>query len=175
MPTARPLALLIVSTPKNAEINPESLSFLAIDGNRLIKAQDDGNRLMKDQYDGNRRMNAQYDGNLLIKAQSLDVQRMIQYWKNTSGQYILYSDNHELLEHAVMQMKSYIHITSPIRRMVDLLNQMSMSDFNPTAFPAGTVGSEESPMQEPSRLSINPLLQKEMEDKRKKMFYSANP
>ena len=25
-----------------------------------------------------------------------------------------------------MNMKSYIHITSPIRRLVDLLNQMSM-------------------------------------------------
>ena len=64
-------------------------------------------------------------GNPLIKAQQ-ETSRMIQYWNNSSGQYVLYSDNHETLEHAIMNMKSYIHITSPIRRLVDLLNQMYM-------------------------------------------------
>jgi hypothetical protein len=38
-----------------------------------------------------------------------------------------------------------------VKHRNELLNQMSMSDINPTAFPAGTVGSEESPMQEPAR------------------------
>ena len=63
--------------------------------------------------------------NPLIKAQH-EISRIIQYWNNSSGQYVLYSDNHKILEHAIMNMKSYIHITSPIRRLVDLLNQMSM-------------------------------------------------
>ena len=64
--------------------------------------------------------------NPLIKAQQTETARMLQYWKNSSGQYVLYSENHQELEHAIMKMKSYIHITSPIRRLVDLLNQMSM-------------------------------------------------
>ena len=65
-------------------------------------------------------------GNPPIKAQCQETARIIQYWNNLSGQYILYSDNHKELEHAIMQLKSYIHITSPIRRLVDLLNQIEM-------------------------------------------------
>jgi len=78
---------------------------------------DEGNPLIKAQQDG---------GNTLIKTQCTETSRMLQYWNNSSGQYVLYSDNHQELEHAIMNMKSYIHITSPIRRLVDLLNQMSM-------------------------------------------------
>ena len=62
-----------------------------------------------------------------------------------------------------------------VKHREDLMRGMTMNDINPTGMPLGTVGSGESPLQEPSRLSINPVLQKEMEDKRKKMFYSANP
>jgi exoribonuclease R len=66
--------------------------------------------------------------NPLIKAQCMDpnTKRMIQLWNNSSGQYVLYSDNPTQLEHTIMKLKSYIHITSPIRRLVDLLNQMAM-------------------------------------------------
>ena len=63
-----------------------------------------------------------------------DTKRVIRSWNNTSGQYILYSDD-AILSHDLMfnkknnsdgdrPMNSYIHITSPIRRLVDLLNQM---------------------------------------------------
>jgi hypothetical protein len=64
-----------------------------------------------------------------------DTKRVIRSWNNTSGQYILYSDDAKL-SHDLMfvnkknntdsdrTMNSYIHITSPIRRLVDLLNQM---------------------------------------------------
>jgi exoribonuclease R len=44
-------------------------------------------------------------------------------WKNTCGQYCLMEDN-TYREHALMRKTSYCHITSPIRRLVDLLNQM---------------------------------------------------
>ena len=90
--------------------------------NPLIKAQcqeTDGNPLIKAQCQ-------ETAGNPLIKAQCQETARIIQYWNNSSGQYILYSDNHKELEHAIMQLKSYIHITSPIRRIVDLLNQIEM-------------------------------------------------
>lgn len=52
-----------------------------------------------------------------------DTQRIIKSWNNAAGQYIIYNDN-AVLEHEIMKTKSYIHITSPIRRLVDLLNQI---------------------------------------------------
>jgi exoribonuclease R len=54
-----------------------------------------------------------------------NTQRMIKSWSNTTGQYIVY--NGSTLEHELMKTKNYIHITSPIRRLIDLLNQMWMS------------------------------------------------
>jgi len=44
-------------------------------------------------------------------------------WRNTCGQYCLMEDN-VAREHEMMRKTSYCHITSPIRRLVDLLNQM---------------------------------------------------
>jgi exoribonuclease R len=62
---------------------------------------------------------------------SEDAVRLIQSWNNTSGQYILFDTNanldHELMRNNInssKSMNSYIHITSPIRRLVDLLNQI---------------------------------------------------
>ena len=78
-----------------------------------------------------------------------DTLRVIKSWNNTIGQYIPYNDNddfhHTLIRNSVAKNNSaafgqgsspstklgknsatnmYIHITSPIRRLVDLLNQM---------------------------------------------------
>ena len=57
----------------------------------------------------------------------LDVEttRAIQNWNNTTGQYVTYTDG-VYLDHELLNLKSYIHITSPIRRLVDLLNQMML-------------------------------------------------
>jgi exoribonuclease R len=75
-----------------------------------------------------------------------DSCRVIRSWNNTVGQYILYTDD-AVLDHEMMSIKSfkseavikakydgvtqpimkcYIHITSPIRRLVDLLNQIML-------------------------------------------------
>jgi exoribonuclease R len=54
-----------------------------------------------------------------------ETQRIIQSWNNTSGQYVLYEEGIQI-NHEIMDTQSYIHITSPIRRLVDLLNQMMM-------------------------------------------------
>lgn len=51
-----------------------------------------------------------------------DCRRLIQNWNNTTGQYCIYDPN--LTSHALMNLKSYTHMTSPIRRLVDLLNQI---------------------------------------------------
>ena len=65
-----------------------------------------------------------------------DASRIITMWNNTSGKYIAYNDT-EYLKHDLIgniandighnfkrKAKPYIHITSPIRRLIDLLNQI---------------------------------------------------
>lgn len=56
-----------------------------------------------------------------------NCRRTIQLWNsNTSGQYVLLQENKEnvVLQHDVLKKSVYVHMTSPIRRLVDLLNQM---------------------------------------------------
>lgn len=60
-----------------------------------------------------------------------DTRRMIENWRNLTGQYILYDDDFGNMRHDVLNTHNYVHITSPIRRIVDLLNQfMFMLNFN---------------------------------------------
>jgi hypothetical protein len=57
--------------------------------------------------------------------------RVIRNWNNAIGQYVLYKEDISL-QHDMMSIykskndniNAYIHITSPIRRLVDLLNQI---------------------------------------------------
>ena len=53
-----------------------------------------------------------------------DVGKFIKIWNSSSGQYIDVSsvENDESISHDLLEMDAYIHITSPIRRLVDLLN-----------------------------------------------------
>jgi exoribonuclease R len=55
-----------------------------------------------------------------------NIQRVIKNWSNTTGQYVIYNNEH-ILEHELMKTKNYVHITSPIRRLVDLINQIWMT------------------------------------------------
>jgi hypothetical protein len=52
-----------------------------------------------------------------------DVGKFIKIWNSASGQYI---DGSEIVDtrHEILDMEAYIHITSPIRRLVDLLNMI---------------------------------------------------
>lgn len=52
-----------------------------------------------------------------------DVSKFIKIWSSASGQYI---DGAEITDtrHELLDMDAYIHITSPIRRLVDLLNMI---------------------------------------------------
>ena len=67
---------------------------------------------------------------------SEDATSFLQYWNTNGGQYVPYSCE---IRHDVMKIHNYIHITSPIRRLVDLLNmlqiQMNMKliDFGDSA------------------------------------------
>jgi len=62
---------------------------------------------------------------ITINGLNQDEKRVITNWNNTTGQYTVFKD--DALEHELMKTKNYVHITSPIRRLVDLLNQMWMS------------------------------------------------
>jgi exoribonuclease R len=58
-----------------------------------------------------------------------DVSQFIKIWNSASGQYIdlnqiAIEDQTKFLRHDLLEMDSYIHITSPIRRLVDLLNMI---------------------------------------------------
>ena len=55
-----------------------------------------------------------------------DTQRIIKTWGHVTGQYIVYNETVDM-EHELLNIKSYTHMTSPIRRLVDLLNQMWIS------------------------------------------------
>ena len=52
-----------------------------------------------------------------------ETQRFIQQWRNVSSQYCVFRDG-DTQHHAIMNVDAYAHITSPIRRLVDLLNIM---------------------------------------------------
>lgn len=56
-----------------------------------------------------------------------ETKRLIENWSNISGKYIVFSEN-ALLKHELLNIECYVHITSPIRRLVDLLNQIIFSE-----------------------------------------------
>jgi exoribonuclease R len=55
-----------------------------------------------------------------------DVINFVKMWNSTAGQYINGSElsGGKQTRHEVLDMEAYIHITSPIRRLVDLLNMI---------------------------------------------------
>ena len=52
-----------------------------------------------------------------------DVTKFIKIWNSSSGQYINGEElDSKQIRHEMLELDAYIHITSPIRRLVDLLN-----------------------------------------------------
>lgn len=78
------------------------------------------------------------NANLRVDAVGLneDTTRVIRMWNNTIGQYFPFMEDisieHELIKSKIFKNESkvYIHITSPIRRLVDLLNQIILMQHN---------------------------------------------
>jgi len=58
-----------------------------------------------------------------------DSARFIKIWNGASGQYI---DGSEIIDtrHELLDLDAYIHITSPIRRLVDLLNMIKFQQVS---------------------------------------------
>jgi exoribonuclease R len=55
-----------------------------------------------------------------------EAAKYIKIWKSASGQYIDLSEETISLRHDLLDLDAYIHITSPIRRLVDLLNMIQL-------------------------------------------------
>jgi exoribonuclease R len=59
-----------------------------------------------------------------------DVAKYIKIWNSASGQYIdgtlVINSDTSSIRHDLLDMDAYIHITSPIRRLVDLLNMIKL-------------------------------------------------
>jgi exoribonuclease R len=59
-----------------------------------------------------------------------DVAKYIKIWNSASGQYIdgtlVSNADTGSVRHELLDMDAYIHITSPIRRLVDLLNMIKL-------------------------------------------------
>ena len=68
-----------------------------------------------------------YSPEIPVEIENSASRRVIEQWGNTSGQYVVYKEDSAPVEHQIMKLQSYIHITSPIRRLVDLLNLMQIS------------------------------------------------
>uniref|UniRef100_A0A6C0C5P3 RNB domain-containing protein n=1 Tax=viral metagenome TaxID=1070528 RepID=A0A6C0C5P3_9ZZZZ len=54
-----------------------------------------------------------------------DVQKFLRMWNSLGGQYVKYED---IERHDMLNLDAYVHITSPIRRLVDLLNIIIIQD-----------------------------------------------
>lgn len=52
-----------------------------------------------------------------------DATSFLQYWNSNGGQYVEFSD---CIRHDIMKLHNYVHITSPIRRLVDLINMLQL-------------------------------------------------
>jgi exoribonuclease R len=59
----------------------------------------------------------------LYCGENKETEQFIKHWNSIFGQYVLFSEEVSL-QHDLLNTKSYTHITSPIRRLTDLLNQI---------------------------------------------------
>ena len=56
---------------------------------------------------------------------SKDVKNFLTIWNSTGGKYCKYED---VSAHEMLKLESYLHITSPNRRLVDMLNMIVFQD-----------------------------------------------
>lgn len=55
-----------------------------------------------------------------------DVQKFLKIWHSMGGQYCKYEN---VKEHEMLKLESYLHITSPNRRLVDMINMILLQDM----------------------------------------------
>jgi exoribonuclease R len=69
----------------------------------------------------------------IIDGPVLETIKFIQVWRSVCGQYVDISSK-DGLSHSALNLDEYVHITSPIRRIVDLLNMIIMQQEQGTTF-----------------------------------------
>ena len=52
------------------------------------------------------------------------LKKFITFWNSTGGKYVRYES---ITSHDFLELDAYVHVTSPIRRLVDLLNQITVT------------------------------------------------
>jgi exoribonuclease R len=61
-----------------------------------------------------------------------DITQFLRLWNSSSAEYIdyakIYDSPNPVMKHDILNMDAYIHITSPIRRLVDLLNMIQLQE-----------------------------------------------
>tara|TARA_B100000795_G_C22802719_1_gene442817 strand:+ start:1402 stop:3093 length:1692 start_codon:yes stop_codon:yes gene_type:complete len=57
------------------------------------------------------------------KGVETNVKKFLKQWNSSGGRYVKAEDKKE---HMILELDSYVHITSPIRRLVDLLNILTL-------------------------------------------------
>ena len=63
-----------------------------------------------------------------------EVFKFYKIWNSSIGQYVEY-DEMKQMNHDLLELESYVHITSPIRRLIDMLNMTQlMKDLNMFVF-----------------------------------------
>ena len=55
----------------------------------------------------------------------INIQKFLKIWNSYGGKYCKYDD---LERHDMLELDAYVHITSPIRRLVDLLTMMKLQE-----------------------------------------------
>lgn len=63
-----------------------------------------------------------YEKHIQHNIDDKDIKQTVSMWNNISSGYVLYNEN-ETVEHDLLNVDGYVQITSPIRRMVDIMNQ----------------------------------------------------
>jgi hypothetical protein len=83
-----------------------------------------GNEMMKNENGIYRSLvSNEQDQPIIPESLSKNATTFLQYWNSNGGQYVPYSTE---LHHGIMKLNNYIHITSPIRRLVDLVNMIQL-------------------------------------------------
>ncbi len=74
------------------------------------------------------------DGYEIPKDLPEEIGNFVKIWYSSGGQYVdaslIDSNIVDVVRHELMNMDAYIHITSPIRRLVDLLNMIKFQEIN---------------------------------------------
>lgn len=63
------------------------------------------------------------DSKVVLPTFCKETEQFIKNWNNVYGQYTLFSEDCNM-QHELLNTKVYTHITSPIRRLIDLLNHI---------------------------------------------------